>query len=220
MNAWRRTAALARKDLLLEWRGRETITAMGGLALLVVLLLGLVLGAEAASAPGILWVALLLAATLGLSRWTQAEVEQQALETLLLYPGSREHLFWGKWAALTLLLTVLLGLLLAVLGLLFNVDLWSRFPLLLGAGVLGIAGLCAVGTLFAALLVHVRGRELLMPLLLLPVALPVLLGGVRLTEAILSGAPGGGLWLGVLAVFDILFLLVAPELYAVVLEEA
>lgn len=220
MNAWRRTVALARKDLLLEWRGRETITAMGGLALLVVLLLGLVLGAEAARAPGILWVALLLAATLGISRWTQAEVEQQALETLLLYPGSREHLYWGKWAALTLLLTVLLGLLLAVLGLLFNLDLWSRFPLLLGAGVLGIAGLCAVGTLFAALLVHVRGRELLMPLILLPVALPVLLGGVRLMEAILTGAPGGGLWIGVLAVFDILFLLVAPALYTVVLEEA
>ncbi len=220
MNAWRRTVALVRKDLLLEWRGRETITTMGGLALLVVLLLGLVLGGEAARAPAILWVALLLAATLGVSRWTQAEVEQQALETLLLYPGSREHLYWGTWAALTLLLMTLLGLLLAALGLLFNIDLWARLPLLLGAGFLGIAGLCAVGTLFAALLVHVRGRELLMPLLLLPVALPVLLGSVRLTEAILSGAPGGGLWLGVLAVFDILFLLVAPVLYAVVMEEA
>ena len=220
MTAWRRAAALARKDLLLEWRGRETITAMAGLALLVVLLLGFVLGAEAARAPAILWVALLLAATLGVSRWTQAEVEQQALETLLLYPGSREHIYWGKWGALTLLLTVLLGLLLAAIGLLFNVDLWARFPLLLGAGLLGIAGLSAVGTLFAALLIPVRGRELLMPLLLLPVALPVLLGGVRLTEAILTGSPGGGLWLGVLAVFDILFLLVAPVLYTVVLEEA
>ncbi|MDQ7851198.1 MAG: heme exporter protein CcmB, partial [Armatimonadota bacterium] len=185
MNAWRRMSALARKDLLLEWRGRETITAMAALALLVVLLLGLVLGSETSRAPGILWVALLLAATLGISRWTQAEAEQQALETLLLYPGSREHLYWGKWAALTLLLTVLLGLLLAVLGLLFNVNLWSRLPLLLGAGFLGIVGVCAIGTLFAALLVHVRGRELLMPLLLLPVVLPVLLGGVRLTEAIL-----------------------------------
>ncbi len=220
MSAWRRTVALARKDLLLEWRGRETITAMAVLALLVVLLLGFALGAEPPRAPAILWVALALAAMLGVARPTQAEVEQQALETLLLYPGSREHLYWGKWAALTVLLTVLLALLLVTLGVLFNVDLWAKLPALFGVGVLGIAGLSAVGTLFAALVIHVRGRELLMPLLLLPVALPVVLGGVRLTEAVLTGAPGGGLWFGVLAVFDILFVLVAPILYDVVMEEA
>jgi len=103
---------------------------------------------------------------------------------------------------------------------LFNVDLWAKLPALFGVGVLGIAGLSAVGTLFAALVIHVRGRELLTPLLLLPVALPVVLGGVRLTETVLTGAPGGGLWFGVLAVFDILFLLVAPILYDVVMEEA
>jgi len=77
MSAWRRTVALARKDLLLEWRGRETITAMAVLALLVVLLLGFALGAEPPRAPAILWVALALAAMLGVARPTQAEVEQQ-----------------------------------------------------------------------------------------------------------------------------------------------
>lgn len=219
MNALRRAAALARKDLLLEWRGRESITAMGVFALLVILLLGFALGSEPARAPAILWVALGFAAMLGVARPTLLEVEQGSMETLLLYPGSREHLYWGKWVALTLMLTALLGLLLPVLGVLFNLDLWSRLPALLGVGLLGIIGLAATGTLFASLLVHVRGRELLMPLLLLPVTLPVVLGGVRLTEAVLTG-DGGGLWLGVLAVFDILFLLVAPILFDIVMEEA
>src|SRR3972149_6998706 len=220
MSAWRRTVALARKDLLLEWRGRETITAMAVLALLVVLLLGFALGAEPPRAPAILWVALALAAMLGVARPTQAEVEQQALETLLLYPGSREHLYWGKWAALTVLLSVLLALLLVTLGVLFNVDLWAKLPALFGVGVLGIAGLSAVGTLFAALVIHVRGRELLIPLHRVPVALPGGISIVRQAEAVHTGAPGGGLWFGMLAVFDILFLLVAPILYEVVMEEA
>ncbi len=218
MSAWRRSVALARKDLLLEWRGRETVIAMAVLALLVVLLLGFTLGAEPERAPAILWVALTLAAVLGVSRPTQAEIEQDALETLLLYPGSREHLYWGKWAAVTVLLSLLLVLLLLVQAVLFNVDLWARLPALLGAGLLGIIGLASLGTLFAALVVHVRGRELLMPLLLLPVALPLVLAGVRLMEGVLAGR-GSLPWFGLLAVFDMLFLLVAPILYEVVMEE-
>lgn len=218
MNALIRAAAMARKDLLIEWRGRETITAMGTFALLVVLLLGFTLGADRDRAPTMLWVALGFAAALGIPRLVHVEVEQDAFESLLLYPGSREHLYWGKWAALVLLLTTLLGLLLAVLGVLFNIDLWTRLPQLIGAGVLGIIGLASVGTLFAALLVHIRGRELLLPLLLLPVTLPVILGGVRLTEAILSDT-GGQIWLWLLVAFDILFLLVAPILFEVVVEE-
>lgn len=219
MSGWARTAALARKDLLMEWRGRETITAMSTLALLVLLLLGFTLGTGRDSAPTMLWVALGFAAMLGVPRLVQMEVEQEAFETLLLYPGSREHLYWGKWGALTLLLTMLLGLLLIVLGVFFNIDLWTRLPLLVGVGLLGIVGLASVGTLFAALLLHVRGRELLVPLLLLPIALPVILGGVRLTEAVLAGT-GGGVWLWVLGVFDLVFLLVAPVLFEVVVDEA
>lgn len=220
MSAWQRAAALARKDLLLEWRGRETITAMAVLALLVVLLLGFVIGADPARAPAITWVALALAAMLGVTRPTQAEIEQQALETLLLYPGSREHIYWGKWAAILVQLTVLLGMLLVVQGVLFNVDLWPKLPALLGVGLLGIVGLATLGTLFAGLVIHVRGRELLMPLLLLPVALPVVLAAVRLMEVVMTGGPGGLVWFGVLAAFDMLFLLVAPVLYDVVMEEA
>ncbi len=218
MSGLRRASVLARKDLRLEWRGRETTTAMGTFAVLVVLLLGFALGSGPAQAPAILWVALGFAAMLGVSRPTHMEVEQQAFETLLLYPGSREHIYWGKWGALTVLLAALLGVLLLVLGVFFNLDVWSRLPALFGVGLLGIIGLSSVGTLFAFLVLHIRGRELLMPLLLLPVALPVLLAGVRLTEGILSGNPDG-IWFGLLAVFDILFLLVSPILFEVAAEE-
>lgn len=218
MSGARRAAAVARKDLLIEWRGREITTAMGTFAVLVILLLGFALGSEPARAPAILWVALTLAAMLGVARPTQMELDQGAFETLLLYPGSREHVFWGKWAALTVLLAGLLGFLLLLLGILFNVDIWHQVPALLGAGLLGIIGLASIGTLFAALVIHVRGRELLMPLLLLPIAVPVILAGIRLTEAILTNGPGG-VWVGVLLVFDILFSLVAPIFYEVVMEE-
>lgn len=219
MTGFQRAMALARKDLLLEWRGRQTVTAMAVFALLVLLLLGVALGADPSRAAAILWVALTLAAMLGAGRPTLQEAEGETLETLLLYPGSREHLYWGKWGALTAMLLALWGALLPLTGVLFNIDLWTRLPALLAVGALGAAGLAALGTLFAALAVHVRGRELLMPLLLLPVSLPVVLAGVRLTESALGGgAPG--VWLGVLGAFDMLFLLVAPLLFEVVMEEA
>ncbi len=218
MSGVRRVSALARKDLIVEWRGRETIIAMGTFALLVVLLLGFVLGEEPGRAATIVWVALGFAAMLGVSRPTQMEVEQDAFETLLLYPGSREHIYWGKWIALTVMLATVLGTLLVVLGIFFNLDVWSRLPSLLGAGLLGIVGVAAVGTLFAFLILHIRGRELMMPLLLLPVVLPVLLGGVRLMDGILTGG-SVGIWAGLLAGFDVLFLLVCPILFEVVVDE-
>src|SRR5207247_1191805 len=105
MNGLLRAAAVVRKDLLVEWRGRQTTTATGMVALLMILLLGFVIGSEPGRAAAILWVAMGFAAVLGIPRVTQGEVDQQALETLLLYPGSREHLFWGKCAALTAMLS-------------------------------------------------------------------------------------------------------------------
>lgn len=218
MSGWHRVTALARKDIQIEWRGRETITMMGTLATLLVLLLGFALDSSPARAPTILWVALGVAATLGVARPTQVELDEDALETLLLYPGSREDLFWGKWGALTLILCVLLGLLLPLLAILFNVDLWRQLPALLGSGFLGVVGLASVGTLFAALTLQVRSRELLMPVLLLPVALPVVLAGIRLTEAILAGGVWTT-WLAVLGTFDLLFVLLGPILFSIVIGD-
>ena len=218
MTAIDRVAAVTGKELLLEWRGRQTATAMGMVALLVILFLGFVLGSEPARAPAVLWVAMGFATVLGIPRLTQAEVESQALETLLLYPGSREHIYWGKFLALVVMLTALLAFLWALVGVLFNIPIWTHLPALIGVGLLGVIGLAAIGTLLAGVVLHVRARELLMPLLLLPLALPVVLGCVRLTEAALAGT-GEGVWLVVLGVFALTALLACPILFEVVMEE-
>lgn len=219
MTALSRALALARKDLVLEWRGRQIAAATGLFALLVVLVLGLTLESRPQQAAVIPWVALGFALTLAVHRLVQSEVEQQALDVLLLYPGSREHLYWGKWAALVVMLFGLLVVLLPALGLLFNVPIWGVLPKILGVGVLVAVGLASAGTLFAALTLHVRGRELLLPLLLLPVTLPVLLAAIRLTDAAIAGA-SAGLWLPLLAAFDAVFLLACPVLFDVIMEDA
>lgn len=219
MSAISRVAAIARKDMLQEWRGRQAATATGMVALLVVLLLGFVLGSDPSRAGAILWVAMGFATMLGIPRVTQAEVEQQALEPLLLYPGSREHIYWGKFLALVVMLTALLVALWCLVGILFNVAIWNRLPTLVGVGMLGVIGLASVGTLLAGLILHVRARELLMPLLLLPMALPVVLGCIRLTEAALTGGVER-VWLVILVLFDVVGMLVSPLLFEVVMEEA
>ncbi len=217
MRALRRALALAAKDLRVEWRRREALLPSGSFGLLVTIVLGLTLGADPDQAPAILWVALAFAAVLLVERTTEREGEEGTLEALLLYPGSREDLFWGRWAALGVLLLVLglgMGLTQVVL---FGTQIGPGWPHLILAGVLAAGGLAAVGALLSALLVNVRGGHLLMPLLLLPICLPVLLAGIRLTEAARTGASFGP-WFGVLVVFDLLFLLVGPPLFASVVE--
>jgi heme exporter protein B len=216
MRAWRRVTALARKDLLLEWRGRDVLVPAASFGLAVLVVLGLLWGGGPEAAPPVLWLSVLLASVLATGRSAEREGEEGTLEVLLLYPGSREDLFWGRWLALCVLLLGLGTGLWAAQVLLFNAPTRGFAPLLLVA-VLVAVGLSAVGTLLAALLQHVRAGRLLLPLLFLPTAVPVLLAGVRLTEAAVSGKPGGPWW-GVLAAFDLLFLLVGPALFEVAVE--
>ncbi len=217
MRALRRVWTLAAKDLRVEGRSLEALVPSGSFGLLVVLVLGLTQGTEPDRAPAVLWVALALAAVLLVERTTEREGEEGTLEALLLYPGSREDLFWGRWLALVVLLLALGLVMGAAQVVLFGVRLGLGWPQLVATGLLAACGLAAVGVLLSALMVNVRGGHLLMPLLLLPTGLPVLLAGIRLTEAALtSGAPGP--WIGVLVVFDALFLLVGPPLFAAVVE--
>lgn len=216
MRAWRRAVALARKDLLLEWRVRDALLPAGTFGLAVLLVLGLASGGGPEVAAPVLWVSVSLAAVLAVGRTTEREGEEGTLEAVLLYPGSREDLFWGKWMALASLVALLAAALWCAQAVLFSagVRAWGPFALTV---LLAASGLGAVGTLLAAVLWSVRASRLLLPLLFLPTALPVLLAGVRLTEAASLGAPAGP-WLGVLAVFDLLFLLVGPALFEVVVE--
>ncbi|MDQ7800390.1 MAG: heme exporter protein CcmB [Armatimonadota bacterium] len=216
MKAWRRVAAVARKDLLLEWRGRDAVLPAGSFGFAVLLVLGLVSGGGGEAAPSALWVSVLLAAVLAAGRGADREGEEGTREVLLLYPGSREDLFWGRWLALCVVLLVLAAGLWCAQVLLFDAPTRGAGVLILAA-LLATAGLGAAGTLLAALVAHVRAGPLLMPLLFLPATVPVLLAGVRLSETAASGAPAGPWW-GVLVVFDLLFLLVGPVLFELVVE--
>jgi heme exporter protein B len=215
---WVRVAAVLAKDLRLEWRGRAATVTTLLTGLLLVLLLGLALGAEPARAAAVVWVAVGCAAAVGIPRIAQAEADQQALEALLLYPGRREHLYWGKAAALAVLLGAVTAVLLVLAAILFGTPVGGHLLPLAAVASGGVVALAALGTLLAGLLLHVRGRELLMPLLLLPLALPPLLACIRLTEVVLTGAPAGA-WPGVLVGSALIFLLACPLLFEAVMDE-
>jgi heme exporter protein B len=183
--------AILWKDLVTEWRSRDRVTAMLLFSLLVVVVFhfslpGGATRASQASAPGLLWIAYVFAALLGLGRSFSLELENDALAGIALSPVDRGWIFLGKAAANWVILGVTQAITAAVFALVFDVGLAAvALPLALVVG-LGSLGLCSIGTLFAAVAVRTRFREVMLPLLLLPLLVPVLLGSVRATAALLA----------------------------------
>jgi heme exporter protein B len=212
VNAYfRDAAALARKDLLLELRGRETLPAMALFVIAMLVAFRFALSEQDTdAAAGLLWLAILFTALLGLGRAFVAEREQGVLDALVLAPCDRSAIWLGKLLA-TLAFLVLVELIaLPAFGLFFTgVD---------GATVaaVGLAdiGICAVGTLLAAMAVAGRARELLLPLLFLPLALPIVVGGVGATVA-----DDPGQYLGFLALYDAVFAILAWATFEYVVVE-
>ncbi len=216
--------ALACKDLLVELRAREALASMCFFAALILLVFNLALGpgsaALRAAAPGLLWVAFLFTGMLGLSRSFQAERENECLEALVLSPVPPEAIFFGKFAGNMVVMLGAEAVILVLFVVLQNLDVWRVLPQLALVGVLGTVGLAAVGTLVAAMASTLRAREVLLPLLLIPLVVPVILGAVRATEAVLlpGGMTDGVPWLKLLATFDVMFLAVCPLVFEFVLE--
>jgi heme exporter protein B len=217
--------AVAGKDAMAELRGRHAATAMLFFAGLVLVLFGFALGPDsqrlALAAPGLLWLALVFAGVLAVSRLHVLEAEDGALEQLALYPVARRAIFLGKVVAGAGLMLVLGVVLTVLVGLLFGVDvLAAALPLAITL-LLGAVGFAAVGTFYAALTVRLRWREVLLPLLMLPVVAPLLLAAVRASAAALGADPFGelGIWLQLIAVFDVVMLVVAGGTYGQLLEE-
>lgn len=217
--------AVARKDALAELRGRHAMTSTLFFAGLVLVLFGFALGPDsqrlALAAPGLLWLALVFAGVLAVSRLHLLEADDGALEQLALYPVPRHAIYLGKvlaGAGLMLLLGVVLSALVAIL---FGVDVLAAAPALALTVLLGAVGFAAVGTFYAALTVRLRSREVLLPLLLLPVVAPLLLAAVKATTAALGADPFGELavWLQLLVAFDVVMLVVAGATYGQLLEE-
>lgn len=212
------------KDLLTERRSKESLNALGFFALLLLFLFEFALGADRArllaALPGLLWLGFILAGLLALGRSFLAERENDCWEGLVLTPGDKSALYLGKLAGNLVLMLMVEALMLALFGLFYNVDLAGALPGLAGISLLGTLGLAAVGTLFAAMTAQVRARELLFPLLLLPVQVPLLLGTVKATEAVLGGQPLGEArhWLQLLGAADAIYLVVGLLTFEFILE--
>jgi heme exporter protein B len=212
------------KDLLTEWRSRDRLVAMGVFALLVVVVLHFAAppGLEPSSrdhVPGLLWVATVFAAVLGLNRAFALELENEALSGLALAPADRGWIFLGKATASFLLLGIVLFATTVVFALAFDVDfrpVAGRFAVV---AALACVGLCSIGTLFAAMAVRTTYREVMLPLLLLPLLVPVLLGAVRATSALVEHGALPWPALQLLLVTDGVFLIISFLGFEYVLDE-
>lgn len=220
----RQAAAIAGKDLRIEVRGRYALGAVLPFAATVLIAFGLSLGPGESllrqTAPGLLWLAVLFASVLSFRRAYEAEGEDGALEGLALAPIDRAAIFLGKAFAVAVQLWALEAVIVLLVAGLFGLRLGGDVPVLAGAFVLGTVGLAAVGSLFGVLQESARAREAVFPLLVLPLATPVLLAGVKATELAATGRGGqAGGWLGLLGAFDAAFLAAGTLVFGYLLDD-
>jgi len=223
MGLLRPVLVLVWKDILLELRSREIVISVLVFGLLVVVVFNFALNVTprqvAALAPGILWVAFAFAGILAMNRAFVAEKEQGGLEGLLLAPVSRDAIFLGKALTSFLFMLIVEAALLPVFAVLLSFSAFS-FILILTI-VLATLGFATVGTLFSAIAVQTRAREIMLPVLFFPIILPVLIGAVEVSSQAIGGGSGVGVgrWLPLLGVFDALFLVICPWVFSAVVEE-
>jgi heme exporter protein B len=207
---------VTRKDLVIEFRSREVVytTLFFAVSCVLVFAFGFVREGKAVddAAAGILWIAIAFSGTLALGRTFERERQNDTLRALMLAPLDRPALYVGKLAGVLLLLAVVEAVVVPLVALMFRAPLFAH-PILTGslfaAGTLGFA---AVGTLFAAMLVRARSRDVLLPILLYPITIPVIIAGVRGTAALLQPEADlavARMWLSVLVSFDLVFITLA-----------
>jgi heme exporter protein B len=215
--------AVAAKDLRVEVRGRYAVGLIVPFAGTLLIAFGLSLGPGRTllqqTAPGLLWLALLFASVLAFRRSYESEGEDGALEGLLLAPIDKAAVFLGKAAAVAVQLWALSLVVTLLVAGLFGLSLGRRPGLLAAAFLLGTIGLAAIGSLFGVLSESSRAREAILPLLVLPLATPVLLAGVKATSVATAGTGGAASWLGLLAAFDAVFIAVGTLVFEFLLED-
>ncbi len=210
---WRRVRAIAKKDLTTELRAKAGFNGVASLGVTILVLLGLALGPSAdalnRAAVGAVWLATLFSGVLAFNRSFQVELESGALESLLQYPGPRWTIFAGKLLANLLFVTLMVAIVVAVGIVLFGVRIPAAWPSLVGVTVLGIVGLVVLGTFYASMASRSRAREVLLPLLLFPMLVPVLLAATTASRALLGAdlMHEAGAWIRLLAAYDLIFLI-------------
>lgn len=213
-----------RRELLLQWRDRGQFVAVFAFAAVALFLFSFAIGPDAGAlrrhAAGYFWLAMMLSSTLTLAESFRSDTEHRALEGLLLLPTSPRSIFYGKALGLMVSL-LLLGVILLPLSVVLYDAATSRVFELLGIILLGSAGIAAPGTTYAAMTSGIRGRGMLLPLLLFPLLVPVLLASVRATSLLILGDPMGQLrsWTLLLLSFDLIYWSLCGLLFEKVVED-
>lgn len=217
---------VTRKDLLIEIRSREILytTLFFAVSCVLVFAFGFVREGRALedAAAGILWIAVAFSGTLALGRAFERERQSETLRALLIAPIDRPALYVGKLLGILLLLGVVEAIVVPLIALMFQAPMFRAPLLMLGLLVTGTIGFAAVGTLFAAMLVRARSRDVLLPVLLYPITVPVIIAGVRGTAALLQAdmdIPMARAWLSMLAFFDVVFVTLALWTFEPVMTE-
>jgi heme exporter protein B len=220
MNAIR---AVIWKDLTAEWRTRENLSAMLVFALLVILIfnfaLELDIQAQESLSAGVLWTTFIFAGTIGLNRSLAAEKDRGCLDGLLLAPVDRSVIYFGKALSNLVFMILVEIIVLPVYSFLYQVPVFNLGFLLVV--LLGSIGYVAVGTLLATMVVQVRTRDILLPILLFPLTLPVVISAVKASYGFLQGIPFNEItpWLNLLLVYDLIFIAIAFMVFDFVVEE-
>lgn len=212
--------AVARKDLTSEWRTRELVPALGQFVVLALVIanFGFQIDSQNATviAPGVLWLALVFAGLVAFGRAFAAEREQASLEAMLLTPASAAAIFAGKAIAAALLLIACEAVLLPALALMFGTPFNAE---LVAAVLIATVGMAALGCMFAAIVARVRSREVLLPLLTLPLWIPFIVAGGQAVQVAMGASGSYNQALGLLVDFDILFVVLTSLAARFVLDD-
>lgn len=223
MRFWGKVIAITWKDILSEMRTKEVISSVLVFTLLVIVIFNFAFGANQETmrlvAPGILWATFAFAGVLSLNHSFIMEKEQGCLEGLMACPISREVIYVGKMLGSLLFMLIIEAIALPIFAVLFNLAVLSLQ--LITVTVLTTIGFVAVGTLFSALAVNTKAREMILPILFFPIVVPIIIGAVEASGMALAGEPWSGLasWLQIIAAFDVVFLVASFLIFAFLIEE-
>lgn len=211
--------AVARKDLLSEWRGRELVPALAQFVVLALVIANFGFQIDSknapAIAPGVLWLALVFAGLVAFGRAFAAEKEQESLEQMMLTSAPPAAIFLGKTLAATVLLVLCEAVLLPALALFFGTPLSVGLAAVI---LLSTVGMATLGCLFAAMVAQLRAREVMLPLLTLPLWIPFIVAGGQAVQVMMGGSGSVGQAFNLLIDFDILFLVLTSITARVVLD--
>lgn len=220
-----RIGALVWKDLTMERRSKANFNAVAFLAGLILLLFGFAMGPDTeslrAAAGGAIWLTVLFSGVLSFNRSYEQEIEGGSLDMLVLYPGDRRSIFLGKLIANLTFVLLVEALLVVAAGVLYNLPVLSVAGPLAVVVFLGTLGFVTLGTFYAAMASRLRAREVLLPLLLFPMLIPLLVASVEATNDLLTGSAMGnvGAWMRLLVVFDVIFVAASVMAFEYVIED-